>query len=82
MEKLINVQNIKTWKKCKTKLNNILRSANVHLNKKDYYCDGICEKCKLNKHYGDQLSGYYTCDNRKVKGLNVIAPIPPFNYQK
>lgn len=44
---------------------------------KNYYCDGICEYCTMGKHYGNQKSGYYTCDKQKVKRLNIIAPKPP-----
>lgn len=52
-------------------------------NKKNYYCDGICETCDMGKHYGDPQKGYYTCDESKIKGLNIIAPIPSnFNHWK
>lgn len=46
-------------------------------NLKDYYCDGICEKCEMGKHYGKSGSGYFTCNEEKIKGLNIIAPSPP-----
>lgn len=47
-------------------------------NKKDYYCDGICETCEMGKHHGDPQKGYDTCDEEKVEGLNIITPISPF----
>lgn len=43
---------------------------------KNYYCDGLCEKCKKGKFYKDSYLGHYTCDKEKIKGLHVIAPRP------
>ena len=48
----------------------------VKKNKKDYYCDGMCEMFEMGKHYGKQGKGYYTCDENKIKGLNIIRPRP------
>lgn len=45
-------------------------------NKKDYYCDGICETCEMGKHYGEPEKGFDTCDESKIKGLNIIIPRP------
>ena len=45
--------------------------------KKEYYCDGICEICDKGKLYKDRDGEYYTCDPKKVKGLKIIAPVPP-----
>lgn len=46
-------------------------------NNKNYYCNGICEECEMGKHYGKPERGYDTCDESKIKGLNIIPPYPP-----
>lgn len=46
--------------------------------KKEYYCDGICEDCEKGKLYETKEGNYYTCDPKKVKGLKVITPCFPY----
>jgi hypothetical protein len=48
-----------------------------NFNNKNYYCNGICEECEMGKHYGKPERGYDTCDESKIKGLNIIPPYPP-----
>ena len=47
------------------------------MEKKEYYCDGICENCPKGKLYEDKDGKWYSCDPDKVKGLKVIAPYLP-----
>lgn len=30
----------------------------------------------MGKHYGEAEKGFNTCDENKIKGLNIIAPYP------